>query len=144
MDTSDTMGASTRATDARPGAAKIILVAENDESNRLLMQQMLAFGGYACILTSNGREALDALERGPVDLALLDLSMPVLDGYHAAAQIRGLSNGATLPLVAVTAHASEADRELALRSGFTEYLTKPFSQRALLALVARLLGERSI
>ncbi len=136
------MGASMHAADGRPPAAKIILVAENDESNRLLMQQMLSFGGYACILTSNGREAVDTLKRRHIDLALLDLSMPVLDGYHAAALIRRLPNGATLPLVAVTAHASEADRDLALRSGFTDYLTKPFSQRALLALVARLLGER--
>lgn len=139
----DTMGASTHPTDAQPAAAKTILVAENDESNRLLMQHMLSFGGFPCILTSNGREAVNVLERQHIDLALLDLSMPVLDGYHAAALIRRLPNGATLPLVAVTAYASEADRDLALRSGFTEYLTKPFSQRALLALVARLLGATS-
>lgn len=135
------MDSSQQVSSVHPPRNKLILVAENDESNRLLVKQILSFAGYACLLTSNGREALEALERERVDLALIDLSMPVLDGYRTAELIRRRPECTRLPLVAVTAHAMGADRDLALQRGFNEYLTKPFSSRTLLALVARLLGE---
>src|SRR5579884_1272455 len=76
---SPTMDASTQISGAGFSRARVVLVAENDESNRVLVQQMLSFAGYTCIATSNGHEALRALEQRQVDLALLDLSMPVLD-----------------------------------------------------------------
>ncbi len=89
----------------------------------------------------NGLEALHALDLEPVDLVLVDLSMPVLDGYRTAERIRQRPEWAHLPVVAVTAHALNGDRERALSGGFDEYLVKPFRPRDLLQLVERLLNR---
>jgi CheY-like chemotaxis protein len=128
---------------ALPGMDKTILVAENDENNRTLVEQILSFAGYRCVLATNGQEALDAFDRERFDLVLTDLSMPVLDGYRTAELIRARPGCETLPIVAVTAHAMGNDRELALRSGCTEYLSKPFRPNELLGLVERLLDGRA-
>jgi CheY-like chemotaxis protein len=122
----------------RPGT---ILVAENEATNRHLMEQILRIAGYETLTATNGREALEMLATGHADLVLVDISMPVLDGYQTLALLREQSAHATLPVVAVTAHATPEDRQRALRSGFTEYLTKPFRPRDLLRLVERLLAH---
>lgn len=122
----------------RPGT---ILVAENEATNRHLMEQILRIAGYETLTATNGREALEMLATGHADLVLVDISMPVLDGYQMLALLREQSAHATLPVVAVTAHATPEDRQRALRSGFTEYLTKPFRPRDLLRLVERLLAH---
>jgi CheY-like chemotaxis protein len=122
----------------RPGT---ILVAENEATNRHLMEQILRIAGYDTLTATNGREALEMLETGHADLVLVDISMPVLDGYQMLALLQEQPVYATLPVVAVTAHATPEDRQRALRSGFTEYLTKPFRPRDLLRLVERLLAH---
>src|SRR5579863_7441283 len=94
-----------------------ILIAENEENNRHLMDQILKLAGYSCVLAMNGLEALRALDLEHIDLALVDLSMPVLDGYDTAARIRAHPQWVHLPVVAVTAHALSGDRERALSSG---------------------------
>jgi CheY-like chemotaxis protein len=114
-----------------------VLVAENEATNRLLMEQILRFAGYDCVAVSNGREALDLLAQTPVDLVLLDLSMPVMDGYRTTSLIRQMPLGATLPIIAVTAHALGTARDDAMSAGFTDYLTKPFRPRDLLRIVER-------
>ena len=118
---------------------EVILIVENEDGNRMLLEQILEFAGYASISTTNGVEALDVLDRTSVDLVLIDLSMPVLDGYQTTRLIRHRPYGATLPVVAVTAHAMAEDRELALRCGCTDYLSKPYRPSALLNIVERLL-----
>ena len=122
-----------------PATHATILIAENEENNRHLMEQILKLNGYSCILAVNGLEALHALELERIDLVLIDLSMPVLDGYRTTERIRQRPGGATLPIVAVTAHALGGDRERAFHSGCTDYLVKPFRPRELLRLVERLL-----
>lgn len=119
---------------------RTILVAENEATNRQLMEQILRFAGYETLTATNGREALDVLQTSRADLILVDISMPVLDGFHMLALLREQPAYATVPVVAVTAHATDEDRQRALRSGFTEYLTKPFRPRDLLALVEHLLA----
>src|SRR5581483_9128329 len=116
-----------------------ILVAENEPTNRLLMEQILRFAGYDCLTASNGQEALDLLGTTRVDMALLDLSMPIMDGYATTRLIRQRPDGADLPIIAVTAHALGAERDQALHEGFTDYLTKPFRPRDLLRIVERYL-----
>jgi CheY-like chemotaxis protein len=118
-----------------------ILVVENEENNRCLMEQILGFAGYRYLSATNGLEALDVLDRERIDLVLIDLSMPVLDGYRATEIIRRRPGGATLPIVAVTAHAMSEDRELALQSGCTDYLAKPYHPTELLSVVERLLRD---
>jgi CheY-like chemotaxis protein len=120
-----------------------VLIVENEENNRRLVEQILGFAGYSYISASNGLEALDVLARKRVQVVLIDLSMPILDGYRTTELIRQRPEYATLPIVAVTAHAMSEDRELALRCGCTDYLAKPFRPNELLTLVARMLARAS-
>ena len=119
-----------------------ILVVENEVSNRLLIERVLSTRGYRCLSASNGREALDILDREQVDLILTDLSMPVLDGYRATQLIRARPGLANVPIVAVTAFALSDEGEAARQIGCTEYLTKPFKPRQLLEVVDRLLPQK--
>ncbi len=104
------------------------------------MEQILGFAGYAVLTARNGMEALELLDRVHADVVLLDLSMPVLDGYQTTQLIRQRPHLAGLPVVAVTAHAMSEDREEALRAGCSDYLSKPFRPNELLAMVARMLN----
>ncbi|GAC1391423.1 MAG: hypothetical protein NVS4B11_19280 [Ktedonobacteraceae bacterium] len=120
----------------------VILIVENEVSNRILIERVLSTRGYHCISASNGQEALDLLDREQVDLILTDLSMPVLDGYRTTQLIRARPHLANVPIVAVTAFALNDEGEAAKRIGCTEYLTKPFKPRQLLELVDRLLAPQ--
>ena len=119
-----------------------ILVVENEVSNRILIERVLSTRGYYCLSASNGKEALEILDRERVDLILTDLSMPVLDGYRTTQLIRARPALANVPIVAVTAYALNDENEAALQIGCNEYLTKPFKPRQLLEVVDRLLPQR--
>ncbi|HEX6554175.1 MAG TPA: response regulator [Ktedonobacteraceae bacterium] len=119
-----------------------ILVIENEVSNRILIERVLSTRGYYCLSASNGREALEILDRERVDLILTDLSMPVLDGYRTTQLIRARPALVNVPIVAVTAYALNDENEAALQIGCNEYLTKPFKPRQLLEVVDRLLSQR--
>jgi CheY-like chemotaxis protein len=120
-----------------------ILVVENEVSNRILIERVLSTRGYRCLSASNGREALDILDRERVDLILTDLSMPVLDGYQTTQLIRTRPGLENVPIVAVTAFALADEGEAARQIGCTEYLTKPFKPRQLLEVVDRLLHQNA-
>ena len=120
-----------------------ILVVENEVSNRILIERVLSTRGYRCLSASNGREALDVLDREQVDLILTDLSMPVLDGYQTTQLIRARPGMENVPIVAVTAYALADEGEAARQIGCTEYLTKPFKPRQLLEVVERLLHKNT-
>lgn len=122
-------------------ASETILVVENEENNRCLMEQILGFAGYRYLSATNGLEALELLDHEHIDLVLIDLSMPVMDGYRATEIMRQRPDSATLPIVAVTAHAMSEDRELALQCGCTDYLAKPYRPAELISVVERLLRE---
>jgi len=119
-----------------------ILVIENEVSNRILIERVLSTRGYYCLSASNGREALEILDRERVDPILTDLSMPVLDGYRTTQLIRSRPALVNVPIVAVTAYALNDENEAALQIGCNEYLTKPFKPRQLLEVVDRLLPQR--
>ncbi len=127
------------AADEQPKPATILII-ENDRNNRILLENLLHIGGYHFLSASDGQEALELLAKGAqVDLILTDLSMPVLDGWKTTQMIRARPGYERLPIVAVTAYAMSGDKEYALASGCTEYLTKPFPNAKLLEVVARLL-----
>jgi CheY-like chemotaxis protein len=119
-----------------------ILIVENEASNRILIERVLSTRGYHCLSASNGREALEILDRELVDLILTDLSMPVLDGYRTTQLIRARPAYTNVPIVAVTAYALNDESEAAIQIGCNEYLTKPFKPRQLLEVVDRLLPHR--
>ena len=122
---------------ASPTRGATILIVENEINNRRLIEQILGFAGYHYLSAANGLEALNVVDRAPVDLVLLDLSMPVLDGYRTSELMRERRDATNLPIIAVTAHAMSEDRELALRSGCNDYLIKPFRPAELLGIVER-------
>ena len=98
-----------------------ILVAEDNESNRELLERILAKLGHRVEVVVNGREAVAAVERQPFDVVLMDVRMPIMNGIQALQAIRNLPGPvADIPIVAVTADAMQGDREKHLALGFTE------------------------
>ena len=124
-----------------------ILVAEDNEINALLTRTLLEHTGHEVRLARNGGEALAHLEADlaeEVDLVLMDLHMPGMDGFEATARIRTLSTAhAHLPVIALTANAMADDRQACLDAGMDDYLSKPVSAEALAETLARWVGRRS-
>ncbi|HEX5708364.1 MAG TPA: response regulator [Pyrinomonadaceae bacterium] len=119
-----------------------ILIADDYDDNRELLRLMLLPEGYRVREARDGRECVAEALASPPDLLLVDLSMPVLDGWGVLAALRAEASTSALPLVAVTAFASEQDRRRTLEAGFDAYLSKPFRTQELLDLVKKLLSER--
>jgi len=129
--------------------SKRILVAEDNLVNQKLVKEILRRSGHEVTLVSNGQKALDAiagyLETGrncPFDLILMDLQMPVLDGLSATQAIRkceqGLPRMAHLPIVALTAHAFDQDKNVCLKNGMDAFVTKPIYRQELLQIIDQL------
>jgi len=115
-----------------------VLVAEDNEVNQLLAARMLEKRGLSATLVADGRQAVDAVAEGDYDLVLLDCQMPELDGYDATREIRRLEAGKRrTPVVAMTAHSMQGDRERCLEAGMDDYLSKPLNARAFDAALAR-------
>jgi CheY-like chemotaxis protein len=118
-----------------------VLVAEDNATNRELLREVLEMRGYTVLEACNGQEALNMLEQIRPDILLLDLGMPVLDGFAVVRRIRADPRLATLPVLAVTAYAMQGDREKVLNSGFDGYLTKPINAQALQGELNRLASK---
>ncbi|CAG0981450.1 partial CAI-1 autoinducer sensor kinase/phosphatase CqsS, partial [Rhodocyclaceae bacterium] len=118
-----------------------VLVVEDNRTNRKVVEAMLARHGATVLMAEDGQQGLAAVTQGsPVDLVLMDLQMPVLDGYAATERIRDWErdNGrAAVPIVALTADAFEEDRRRCEAVGMDDFLTKPISAEALLAILRR-------
>jgi two-component system, cell cycle response regulator DivK len=119
-----------------------VLVAEDNPVNRELLRELLENRGYSVIEACNGQEALDMVEQTQPDLLLLDIGMPVLDGFAVVRKIRENPSLATLPVLAVTAYAMREDRDNVLNAGFDGYLSKPIQARDLANELERLLRKR--
>ncbi len=119
-----------------------ILVAEDDLASRELIREILETCGYQVLEARDGREALQRVEETAPDLVLLDIQIPVMDGFAVLRQLRQDSRFARLPVVAVTAYAMRGDREKALAAGFDAYLTKPLNAAALKKQLEQLLGKK--
>ena len=100
-----------------------VLVAEDTDVNTLIIERYLDALGCEYVCVPNGTEALVALENGRFDLVLMDLQMPVMDGFMTTQRLRELGN--SIPIVALTAHAQQGDRERCLEAGMDDYLSKP-------------------
>ena len=117
---------------------KTILVAEDNESNFILMTYILK-RNYQIVRAKNGQEAVAAVEKGGIDLVLMDVKMPIKDGLQATAEIK--ASHPDLPIIALTANAFDSDRQLAIEAGCDVFLSKPVSSEKCLNSIARLLGE---
>jgi len=119
-----------------------ILVAEDNAVNRELLRELLEARGYTVSEAYDGQEALRMIEQTHPDILLLDISMPVLDGYAVARKVRENPALAPLSILAITAYAMQGDREKILNSGFDGYLSKPVNASALTDELERLLCKR--
>jgi CheY-like chemotaxis protein len=117
-----------------------ILIADDYTDNRELLRLVLAAAGYRIREARDGREALAMAREELPDLLLVDLSMPVLDGWGVLREVRADESMSGLPLVAITAFA-DVERARALAEGFSGYVGKPFRSQELLETVGRLLAE---
>lgn len=123
---------------------KRILLAEDDPSIRKLIEEILRVEGYAVVTAENGTEAVERYEDGKIDLVLMDLQMPGMDGLSATEKIRALEKetGGRLPILALTAHARPEDKEACLAAGMDGFLTKPIRAAELCARVESCLYNR--
>jgi signal transduction histidine kinase/CheY-like chemotaxis protein len=123
---------------ARPDAGVRVLLAEDNPINALLARALLERGGCEVVTVGTGAEAVRALVEAPYDLVFLDLHMPELDGFGAAAAIRALEGArARTPLIALTANAMEEDRRACLEAGMDDFIPKPLEAERLHQLLAR-------
>jgi len=120
-----------------------LLIADDYDDNRELLRLILQTEGYTVREARDGREFLNAVRAEMPDLALIVLSMPMVDGWHALRELRADERTRLIPCIAVTAFAADRDRQRALAAGFDAYLTKPFRAKDLIELVGRLLDERA-
>jgi two-component system cell cycle response regulator DivK len=121
--------------------SKRILVVEDQEDNRQILRDLLGNAGYELTEAENGEEALAAVARQRPDLILMDIQLPVMDGYEATRRIRTNPGLKSVPIIAVTSYALAGDESKALAAGCDAYVSKPYSPRQLLAKVREHLAQ---
>ena len=121
-----------------------ILLAEDNIINQKLAVKILENRGHRVTVVENGEEVLDALEKGPFDVILMDVQMPMMDGFQATREIRRreVATKAHQPIVAMTAHAMVGDREKCLEAGMDGYISKPLKPLDLLRTIDEILARR--
>ncbi len=102
-----------------------LLLVEDNEINQMVAQEILQAVGYTLDIAENGQQALENLEKNTYDLVLMDIQMPVMDGYTATQKIREQEKFATLPIIAMSAHAMKGDKEISISRGMNDHITKP-------------------
>ncbi len=119
-----------------------ILVAEDDKTNQKLIALLLDHLGYDKYIVNDGEEVLQVLSREEFDLILMDIQMPVMNGYEATRRLR--KNGFTIPIIALTAKAMATDRKKCLDAGCTDYLAKPITLNDLSDILKKNLANSTL
>ena len=120
--------------------SKCILVVEDQEDNRRILRDLLGNAGYELMEAESGEDALAAVGAQRPDLILMDIQLPVMDGYEASRRIKSMPELKAVPIIAVTSYALAGDEAKAQAAGCTAYISKPFSPRGLLAKVREYLA----
>lgn len=122
-----------------------VLLAEDNEVNQMVVAEILDSAGYQYHIVENGREAVEAISRERYDLVLMDCQMPEMDGFQATAHIRKdeSSSGRHIPIIALTANATKADREKCLAGGMDDYISKPITPNHLLAKIGKWIAQEA-
>ena len=121
-----------------------ILLAEDNPANQKILIRLLEKHGYIVAVVSNGRQALAALEQEQFDLALMDVQMPEIDGLAVVTMLRQREQqtGTHMPIIAMTAHAMDGDRERCMQAGTDSYISKPFRVAELFAAIEQLISPQ--
>jgi two-component system, cell cycle response regulator DivK len=117
-----------------------ILLVEDNEMNRDMLSRRLSRRGYDVLLAEDGQQGVDMARAETPDLILMDMSLPVKDGWEATREIKADAAIAAIPVIALTAHAMAGDRERVLAAGCDDYDTKPIDLERLLGKITSLLG----
>jgi two-component system cell cycle response regulator DivK len=120
---------------------RCILVVEDQEDNRQILRDLLNSADYEMIEAVDGEEALAAVAKRRPDLILMDIQLPILDGYEVTRRIRADPAMRLIPIIAVTSYALSGDEAKARQAGCDDYVTKPYSPRQLLAKVKEYLAQ---
>jgi len=121
---------------------KRILVVEDQEDNRQILRDLLANAGFEMIEAEDGQQALTQAAKHKPDLILMDIQLPLLDGYEATRRIKANPDLKDIPIIVVTSYALSGDEEKAHAAGCDAYVAKPFSPRALLAKIREYLPQQ--
>ena len=132
----ETTAAETASSPATLSGARVLLV-EDNLINRRVAEEILATGGIVVEIAENGREAIDMITGNAYNAVLMDIQMPELDGLEATRMIRAEETHRDLPIIAMTAHAMQGDREKCLDAGMNDYVAKPIDQKELFAVLRR-------
>ncbi len=116
-----------------------ILLVEDNEMNRDMLSRRLTRAGHQVTIATDGQEGIDRASTDAPDLILMDMSLPVIDGWEATRRLRAAPATAAIPVIALTAHAMSGDREKAIAAGCNDYDTKPVDMPRLLGKIAALL-----
>jgi PAS domain S-box-containing protein len=126
----------------QPQSAPLVLLVEDNPTNQFVARRLLEKAGCRVEIVNNGAEALDRLLTQTYGVVFMDCQMPVMDGYEATRRIRQLDGPvASIPIVAMTAHAMAGDREKCLETGMSDYVSKPLKPEILIAALRRALGQ---
>ena len=120
-----------------------ILLVEDNEMNRDMLSRRLQRRGYEVVIAVDGQEGVALAQAEAPDLILMDMSLPVMDGWEATRQLKAASETMAIPVIALTAHAMSGDREKAMDAGCDDYDAKPIELPRLLAKIEALLGKQS-
>ncbi|HYT59606.1 MAG TPA: response regulator [Haliangiales bacterium] len=121
--------------------AKILLV-EDNEMNRDMLSRRLERRGYAVVIAEDGAKGVDMAKSELPDIILMDMSLPIMDGWEATRQVKAAPQTKGIPVIALTAHAMAGDEEKALAAGCNDYETKPVDLPKLLAKIDALLQSK--
>jgi DNA-binding response OmpR family regulator len=127
---------SLNAPDEAPIRTPVVLIADDDPDILTMVQLRLERSGYTVLAARNGRQAVELAELHLPDLAVLDVSMPELSGLDALIALKGVPRTQTIPVILLTARASQNDIDAGLAAGAAEYMVKPFSPQELAARVS--------
>jgi CheY-like chemotaxis protein len=122
--------------------AKILLV-EDNEMNRDMLSRRLVRRGYEVVMAVDGQQGIEMARMQAPDLVLMDMSLPVMDGWEAAERLKGAPETKSIPIIALTAHAMVGDRERAVGAGCDDFDTKPIDLSRLLEKIEALLGDKA-
>jgi CheY-like chemotaxis protein len=118
-----------------------LLLVEDNEMNRDMLSRRLLKKGFEVVMAVDGKQGLDMATSEAPELILLDMSLPVMDGWEVAGHLKSDDNLKNIPVIALTAHAMSGDREKALEAGCDEYDTKPIEFKRLLEKINTMLGN---
>lgn len=121
-----------------------ILIVEDNEMNRDMLSRRLKRKGYEIIIAVDGQEGIDKALNEKPDLILMDMSLPVIDGWTATTELKQKDQTKSTPIIALTAHAMAGDQEKAINAGCDDYDTKPIELPRLLAKIETLLKEGTL